>query len=60
MRKLMFLAAVMVLIGSGAAAAIKALAPSGSTALYPAISIDEIHQRVDVKSLPTLEVKDPF
>jgi hypothetical protein len=56
----MFLAAVMVLIGSGAAAAIKALAPSESTARYPAISIDEIHQQVDVKSLPTLEVKDPL
>ena len=60
MRKLMFLTAVMALIGSGAAAAIKALAPSGSTARYPAISIDEIHQQVDVKSLPTLEVKDPL
>ena len=60
MRKLMFLAAVMILIGSGAAAAIKALGPSGSTARYSAISIDEIHRQVDLKSLPTLEVKDPF
>lgn len=60
MRKLVFLTVLMALIGSGAAAAIKALAPSESTARYPAISIDEIHQQVDVNSLPILEVKDPF
>jgi len=50
----------MVLIGSGAAAAIKALAPSVSTAMHPTVSIEEIHRQLDVTSLPILEVKDPI
>ena len=58
--KIIVLTAVMVLIGSGAAAAIKALAPSVSTAMHPTVSIEEIHRQLDVTSLPILEVKDPI
>jgi hypothetical protein len=60
MKKLIVLTAVMVLLGSGAAAAIKALAPSVSTAMHPTVSIEQIHRQLDVTSLPILEVKDPI
>jgi len=60
MRKLVLLTAVTVLMGSGAAAAIKALTSANSTAPQPTMSIDEIRRQVDVKSLPVLEVEEPF
>jgi len=63
MQKYVLLTA-MVLVALGIGSAIKALtlAPSASMPAPPpvAISIEDIHRQVDVKSLPVLEVKDPF
>jgi hypothetical protein len=60
MRKLVLLAALTVLVGSGAAAAYKALISPASKTPDSTISIEEVHRQVDVKSLPALDVKDPF
>jgi hypothetical protein len=60
MRKLAFLAAaLLVMVGVGSAIKALTLAP---TAAPPkaTISIEDIHRQVDVKSLPNLDVKDPF
>jgi hypothetical protein len=61
MRKLMLLAAVMTLIWWGAAGASRFLiagTPNGGASQAPAISIDEIHRQVDLRSLPELEISD--
>jgi hypothetical protein len=63
MQKYVLLAAV-VLVAAGVGSAIKALtlAPLASIPAPPTvtISIEDIHRQVDVKSLPVLEVRDPF
>jgi len=60
MRKLAFLAAAL-LVMAAVGSAIKALTLA-PTAAPPkvTISIEDIHRQVDVKSLPNLDVKDPF
>jgi hypothetical protein len=61
MRNLVLRAAVMALIYLGAAAATKSLTPATPATVVPqaaAISIDEIHRLVDLRSLPELEISD--
>ena len=60
MRKLILLTALTVLMGSVAAMAYKALTPSAPKTADSTISVEDIHRQVDVKSLPTRDVKDPF
>jgi hypothetical protein len=60
MQKVLLLLTAAVLVGAGSA--IKALAPLASKPA-PAtvtISIEDIHRRADMKSLPVLEVREPF
>jgi hypothetical protein len=61
MRKLTLLAAALLMSFAGVGWAIKArtLAPSAPPPNVT-ISIEEIHRQVDMKSLPKLEVKEPF
>jgi hypothetical protein len=55
------LTAVAILIAVGAAATIKPPTVVGTATRHPvAISIEELHQRIDVKSLPTLEIVNLF
>jgi hypothetical protein len=61
MQKGVILTAV-VLLALGFGSAIKALTPLASITQPPAVtmSIEDIHRQVDTKSLPVLEVREPF
>ncbi|MFZ1088396.1 MAG: hypothetical protein WAN75_03875 [Xanthobacteraceae bacterium] len=53
----------MTLIWWGAAGASRFLiagTPNGGASQAPAISIDEIHRQVNLKSLPELEISDLY
>jgi hypothetical protein len=63
MRTPILFVAVMMLTAVGAAFAIKSLTRDTLTAASArsvTISIDGLHHQVDTRSLPELEVKDPF
>ena len=63
MRKLVLPAAVILtLVGVGSAIKVLTLAPTVATIASPTptISTEEINRQVDVKSLPTREVREPF
>ena len=63
MRTPILFVAVMMLTAVGAAFAIKSLTPDTFAVASPrsvTISIDGLHRQVDTRSLPELEIKDPF
>jgi hypothetical protein len=62
MRKLALLAPVLTLLGLGAAAMLRSFvtAAPATEAEGARISIAEIHRQVDARSLPQLEIVDPF
>jgi len=63
-KRVLLTAVVVVLVAVGVGSALKALTlvPLASVPAPPTvtISIEEIHRQVDVKSLPVLEVREPF
>ncbi len=63
MRTPVLLAAVMMLTALGAALAIKSFTLDTLAVAAPqpvTISINGLHRQVDVRSLPELEIKDPY
>ena len=61
MRMFFLLIAVAVVIAVSAAATVKRSAVDATATTHPvAISIEEIHQQIDVKALPALEIENPF
>jgi hypothetical protein len=63
MRTPILFVAVMMLTAVGAALAIKSLKPDTFAVASPrsvTISIDGLHRQVDARSLPELEIKDPY
>ena len=61
MRMFPVLTAGAILIALSAAATIKPPTVVATATRYPvAISIEEFHQRIDVKSLPALEIENLF
>jgi hypothetical protein len=64
MQKQVLLTAVVLLVAVCVGSALKALtlAPLASLPAPPTvtISIEDIHRQVDLKSLPVLEVREPF
>jgi len=61
MRMLPLLTAVAILIAVSAAATIKPPTVVATATRHPvAISIEELHRQIDVKSLPALEIENLF
>jgi hypothetical protein len=63
MKRLAFLTAVITMIAFATASAFKIAAPHMLIAAEPppaTISVDELHRRVDMRSLPEFEIQDLY